>query len=56
MERLTEEERREIDEKRHTVVCQCGHLLNEHCRFLAGLFTACQCCDCKEFRWQEEMA
>lgn len=51
--RLTDGERREIDERRRTAVCTCGHLQSHHSRFLDGLFCGCQDCGCKSFVWPQ---
>jgi len=48
---LTPEERRELDHKSQTALCECGHEKSSHSRFINGLFRGCQLCNCQEFKW-----
>ena len=36
---------REIDNQ----VCQCGHIKNNHSKFINGMFRGCQLCICEKF-------
>lgn len=34
-------------------ICKCGHKRNGHSKFINGLFTGCQECECLSFQWSE---
>jgi len=53
---LTDKERKEIDKKQNTSICQCGHKKSEHNKFINGLFVGCFECDCQKFKWSIDNA
>ena len=44
-------QRKKLERLSAGAVCQCGHKRNGHSRFIGGLFTGCQSCDCQSFEW-----
>lgn len=55
LERLTDEERKAIEQKQQVAICKCGHLRSGHSKFINGVFVGCQFegCNCKKFEWPE---
>ena len=53
-EKLSEKERKEIEERSRESICLCGHKKKEHNRFVNCLFVGCFQCSCGSFEWPED--